>query len=546
MGRPDRELVRTFTGHKGEVNTVVATSRGHVASASDDGTVRVWDTETGRQIMCLAGHLDGAFGLAASRNGAWLASGCAGGRIQLWDLRSGTRLWTRDTHSLVESLSFSPDDQAIVSGHFDGMVHWWDRKTGELIFEDQTRTKSSVSAVYSPNFSRVAVGGRMGLLATYKHVAKGWETVAAEELDQKAIGIHGLAFSPRDNTLAIGRRDGLIELWNAGPITLKPSRILPGHGSRVWSVAWSPDGRLLASAATDGSIKLWNATRSRYWCKTYPRLSTPICSIAVAPDQRSIITGSMDGQFREWDRTSRQVRRIAAQPQDDIAIAAYLGNQNVAIAAGPGTSLQQWDLVSGDLTSLAQLPERVCSQAISGKLIAVGCVHSTAVLFDAATGRLRHRLKTKSLDVEYVALSPDGKCLATAGVGEEIELWNTQTGQLDRTLAGHPSRTLCLGFSPDGAMLASGGSDRTIHLWDVASGRLLATLVGESAAITALAISPDGRNLASGSSQPGSIQLWDLTTYQPLTKTGVNADTVTALTFTHDGRTVIAGMPGAR
>jgi WD40 repeat protein len=539
------KLARTLTGHRGEVNTVVMTSGGFAASASDDGTVRAWDMQTGRQLACLDAREGAVYGLAAPAKGDLLASGGVAGRIHLWDLQTGTRLWTSDARPGVDSLAFSNDGRSIVSGHSDGTIRLWEGKTGRLIHEATTGVTSPMSAVYSPSLSSVAVAGRTGFLGIYEASTDGLAPIGLKRLDQKAIGIHGLAFSPRDNTLAIGRRDGLVELWNAGQ-RLKRSHTLPGHDSRVWSVAWSPDGKLLASAAASGDIKLWNATRSRNWCDTYPRLPSAVSSIAVSRNAKSIITSSRDGFLREWDRASRRVRRIAGQQPGTIAIADYSGDENAAIAIGPGTSLQRWDLTSGDLTSLAQLPETALSHAVSGdrKLVAVGCEHSTAVLFDVERGQLRHRLKTSSLDVEHVALSPEGKRLATSGVGEEIELWNTQTGRRERTLPGHANRTLCMTFSPDGLMLASGGSDENICLWDVATGRRLATLAGHAAAVTTLAISPNGRNLASGSSQPASIQLWDLITWQPLIVTPGYPDSVTALSFTRDGRAVIVGSAG--
>lgn len=543
------ELVRAFLGHQSEVNTVVMVSETALASASDDGTVRIWDIRSGRQITILDAKDGKVFGLAASADGQLLASDGAGGRIHLWDLESGTRLWTSDAHPhRVQSLSFSPDGRSLVAGYQDGRVRWWDVEKHQMVQVERTFGDQSLSVAHSSDLPELAVASRTGFLGTYRHESQGWLNESGKVLDKKAIGIHAVAFSPRDNTLATGTRDGLIQLWNSGN-RLMLWRVMPGHRSRIWSVAWSPDGRLLASAAADGLIKLWNPARTGDGRKTYPRSPAPICSIAVSADRQSIITGSMDGYLREWNRSSQQVRRISAAPGADVTAVSYLGNEDVAVANGASTGLQQWNVVSDAWTELTDLGELACSLAVSadGKLIAVGCQHSTAVLFDAETGHLRHRLKTRALDVEVLALSRDGKRLATAGVSAEIELWNTRTGQRERILLGHPNRTLCLEFSPDGSKLVSGGSDETIRIWHAASGRLLATLVGQTAPISALAISPDGRTLASGCHRPtASIELWDLVTHGKLMKFQEIPDGVTSLAFTPDGRTLIAGCGGGQ
>ncbi len=536
------KLLRTFRGHQGEVNTVAAVSAALVASASDDGTVRLWDADSGNEVRRLEGHDAIVFGMDVTSDGRWLVSGDQAGTIRLWDLKTGEQQWSREKLSPIESLSFSPRDEAIVSGHSDGSVCWWTRN-GDLVHEGiGDKEGAPVTAAYSPVVSRVAVAGRLGTLGIHRHSAPGWREVASDELDRKAIGIHGLAFSPRDNTLAVGRRDGLVELWHAGASQLTPARVLSGHGSRVWNVAWSPDGRMLASAASDGSIKLWDGTRVRPWCRTYPSLTAGIRCEAVSPDGMVLLTGDEEGQLHLWNRSRRWIQHHVSVDDDAVVGVAVLPEGNAAITTGAYSGVHRWNLADGKLTHLAELPDLAYAQAISGDgaTVAVGCEQSTAVVLDAASGSIKRQIRTGSLAVKRLALSHDGRLLATAGVGERIELWDTTSGQRLQEFAGHANRTLCLVFSPDDRMLASGGSDQDVRLWDIASGTLIDTLVGQSAAIEALAISPDGRNLVSGSSEPAFLQLWDLRTRQPLLSTGKALDTVNALAFTPDGRTVIA------
>ena len=110
---------------------------------------------------------------------------------------------------------------------------------------------------------------------------------------------HALAISPRDNTLATGTRDGLVQLWNTGTV-FERRVVLGAHGQRVWCLAWSQDGRLLASSAADGTIKLWNPVHSRE-SVSYPWAASPIRSLAVSPDGSRLLTIDDEVRLREWD-----------------------------------------------------------------------------------------------------------------------------------------------------------------------------------------------------------------------------------------------------
>src|SRR5262249_10252713 len=88
--------------------------------------------------------------------------------------------------------------------------------------------------------------------------------------------------------------------------------------------------------------------------------------------------------------------------------------------------------------------------------------------------------------------------LAWTGVDKQTLVWELATGKLRHRLADQPSRVPALAFSPDSATLVSGG-DRTIRLWDVATGRLRTSLKGHRDWVCTLAFAPDGKTIASGS-----------------------------------------------
>jgi hypothetical protein len=159
-----REL-RTLSGHTAGVNSVTFSPDGKLlASGSGDGTIKLWDVASGRELRTLSGSgmvafspdgkvlasgsgeniklwdvasghelrtLSGSGMVAYSPDGKVLASG-SGENIKLWDAADGRELRTLNKHTgEVHSIAFSPDGKALISGNEDGTTREWDISSGE-------------------------------------------------------------------------------------------------------------------------------------------------------------------------------------------------------------------------------------------------------------------------------------------------------------------------------------------------------------------------------------------------------------------------------
>lgn len=127
-------------------------------------------------------------------------------------------------------------------------------------------------------------------------------------------------------------------------------------------------------------------------------------------------------------------------------------------------------------------------------------------VWNTETGRLHARLPL-NCSVLGGSFSLDGKLMAMGSVDHSIVLWDDTEHRGIYTLKGHQDTILAFAFSADHSLLASASADTTIMLWDVTTGESRGTLAGHKDAVTAIAFF-DGQTLVSGSQQSG-IKIWE-------------------------------------
>ncbi|KAJ6487444.1 WD40-repeat-containing domain protein [Mycena vitilis] len=542
--------VAVLERHTYWVMSVAFSSDGkHIVSGSDDGTIRIWDAESGEQLGDpRQGHTNGVQSVAFSPDGKHIVSGSDDKSLRIWDAESGEQLGgPLEAHTReVTSVAFSPDGKHIVSGSRDKSLRIWDAKSGEQLggpLEGHTNWVQSVA--FSPDGKHIVSGSEDRSLRIWD--AEGREQLGGP-LEGHTSGVLSVAFSPDGKHIVSGSDDKSLRIWDAesgeqlgGP--------LEAHTREVTSVAFSPDGKHIVSGSRDKSLRICDAKSGEQLGGPLEGHTNWVQSVAFSPNGKHIVSGSTDNSVRIWDAESgEQLDGPLEGHTDSIQSVAFSPNGKHVVSGSLDKSVRIWHAESREQLGdpLEGHTRGVQSVAFSpdGKHIVSGSYDKSVQIWDAESGeQLGGLLKGHTAQVHSVAFSPNGKHIVSGSTDNSVRIWDAESGeQLGGLLKGHTAQVRSVAFSPNGKHIVSGSTDNSVRIWDAESGEQLGGLLkGHTAQVHSVAFSPNGKHIVSGSGDK-SVRIWDAESGEQLGgPLEGHSDWVNAVAFSPNGKHIVSG-----
>ena len=452
-----------------EVNSIVFSPDGsHLALWSYE-EVQIWNTSTGELEDDLECHEHSVMSVAFSHNDRFIVSGSVDVTIQIWNTATCETIYVLTSYKdEVTSAAISGNDKFVVSGSEDGTVRIWDTAAGELLHVLEGHGLDVYSVVVSPDCQHIAS-------VSLAHELWIWtkDGILEHKLEIPANEIlsdHAFSNDGRRILCNVNRME-----WTTTGHRLSPPDINddPGDAGRTRSVAYSPDDNEIVYGMKDGEVIIWNRDTNK--AHILGRHGSGVTSVAFSPNGSRIASGSSDGTVKIWDPRLREVIDEEASLEGlRMATLSHDGGW-IVTASESLCHIQVWRVTetvtkaNNELITEGQVQCLALSRDGSRVVI---CAGGSICVWNHLTNTTECQMSGHSDSVTCVAFSYDERHLVSGSEDKTVRMWDCHTGN-EISMLQHTAPVQCVAFSRDGCCVAIGVQvSRQARIWNPSTGEV--------------------------------------------------------------------------
>ena len=443
--------------------------------------------------------------------------------------------------SPINSGSFSPDGQTILTSGEDGFVRKWSRQ-GELQLEFQVddagvRFADFLSPGKKQPPDRVLTLSRSG-------------DVRLWSLGGKPLGPVVTNLGKISSVRSTPDRDRLITLSKEGKV-----QVLDSQGSIVQSfqmgqddassISFNSASNEFVTVNQTGKIQHWNAQGQlqKEWASRLER-PQPLNSVQIVPPKPQALnqdasreleffTVGFDGIIRLWNQAGKILNQWRGSQTSIYSVGMSPTGQTL-YTLGEDTNIRLWDMSGQPIATLKGHEGFVSSANFndSGQVLLSSGNDGTIRLWQIEKGR---KWSGQHQRIWTITRSQDGKKVATGGKDGKIRIWSPD-GELRQTISAHPKGVNMVQFHPRTGLLGSVGENNKVTLWS-ANGKAKHQLSLQTKRVYALAFHPK-QPLVAIAAEDGVIRLWNYET-NDVQELAMSEAPLWHVTFSPEGRRVI-------
>jgi WD40 repeat protein len=514
-----------------------------------ENSIQIYEARSTRRLLTINGSFNR---VRWSLDGRRILTASSDGTVKIWDAQTGREIPSSIKHGWLSDIEYSPNNRQFVTGGDNEWVVAWNAENGAKLWEKK------IAPVYAINYS--VDGKRIIVVTRTKNVtinniyildAANGNTLFYE--DERSADI-----SPDGKWIITASQDGSVRIWSAETYIEKARLIAYDDGE--W-LAVTPDGFYNASAKGDqylnarvgstvSGIDRYRSTFNKP-AVVQARLSNSgrmashkdmITSVAVNSGSTRIASVSADKTIKLWDLESGRELRSIANIGGLVNAVSFSPDGKTLLHGAEDKTVRIWNAETGAaIRTISGHTDYVNEARYSpdGKRIASCADDKLIKIWDAETGREIRTLSGHTDLICVVAWSPDGKRLASGSDATEkaIRIWDAESGRVLQTIPNQKGRIYGLAYSPDGKRLASCTPDEpALKIWDAETGRQIRSISIEDSKPISLAWSPDSKCIAVG--KAGGITIFDAESGAEIVYCWIGGIPL-SVTWTPDGRRIV-------